>query len=166
MVLTLANVLHMPITIFTSVVNMPVICITPTMQVADSAQPLLLTFIQDGPGHYDYAVMGQSTTSSGQQKLTQGNKNHKDVPAVEILALVQRHVSLADVHVPEQKSNVTPFADARTVQIHMVFAPHPQKPEDEHLMTLKGSHFVVILQIYSCRKEENLVYMAISLYWR
>lgn len=74
MVLTLVNVLHMPITIFTSVVNMPVICITPTMQVADSAQPFLLTFIQEGPGHYDYAVMGQSTASSGQQKTDTGKQ--------------------------------------------------------------------------------------------
>ena len=47
---------------------MPVICITPTMQVADSAQPLLLTFIQEGPGHYDYAVTAPSTTASGKQQ--------------------------------------------------------------------------------------------------
>ena len=58
----------MPITIFTSVANMPVICITPTMQVADLAQPLLLTFIQEGPGHYDYAVTAPSTTASGKQQ--------------------------------------------------------------------------------------------------
>ena len=31
MVLTLANILHMPITVFTSVANMPVICITPAV---------------------------------------------------------------------------------------------------------------------------------------
>ena len=47
---------------------MLVICITPTMQVADSAQPLLLTFIQEGPGHYDYAVTAPSTTALGKQQ--------------------------------------------------------------------------------------------------
>ena len=78
--------------------------------------------------------------------------------------MVQRHVLLADVHVPEQKRNVTPFVDVRIVQIHMAFVHHPQQPEDEHCTTLKGSHSVVILQTYSCRKEENLVNMAISLY--
>ena len=128
MVLTLANVLHMPITIFTSVVNMPVVCITPTMQVADSAQPLFLTFIQEGPGHYDYAVTGQSTTASGQHKTDTGNKNHEDVHVVERSALVQRHVLQVDVHVPEQKSNVTPFVDVRIVHVHMAFIHHPQQP--------------------------------------
>ncbi len=56
MVLTLANVLHMPITVFTSVVNMPVLCIIPTVEVADSVHPIFITFTQAGPGHYDYAI--------------------------------------------------------------------------------------------------------------
>ena len=72
MVLTLSNVLQTPITIFTSITNMPVICITPTMQVAGTAQPLFLTFIHSGPGHYDYAInipTEQSSSESSAESL-------------------------------------------------------------------------------------------------
>ena len=56
MVLTLANVLSMPITIFTSIQNMPVICVMPTTQAITTTEPLLLAFKQDGPGHYDAVI--------------------------------------------------------------------------------------------------------------
>ena len=53
MVLTIANILHCPITLFTSINDMPIICIVETM---DTTHPLFLTFIQSGSGHYDYAL--------------------------------------------------------------------------------------------------------------
>ena len=56
MVLTLANILHCPIVLFTSIANMPVICITPTVETIDTTCPIYLTFIQSGAGHYDYAI--------------------------------------------------------------------------------------------------------------
>ena len=56
MVLTLANVLSMPITVFTSVQNMPVLCVLPTSQTVVIADPLFLAFTQHGPGHYDAVV--------------------------------------------------------------------------------------------------------------
>ena len=55
MVLTLANILKTPITLFTSIPNLPVLCIVPTLEVS-TAIPLYLTYIQTGPGHYDYAI--------------------------------------------------------------------------------------------------------------
>ena len=48
MILTLANVLHMAITVFTSIENMPVLCILPTTGPTVSTQA--------GPGHYDSAI--------------------------------------------------------------------------------------------------------------
>ena len=56
MVLTIANILHCPITLFTSINDMPIICITPTVETMDTTHPLFLTFIQSGSGHYDYAL--------------------------------------------------------------------------------------------------------------
>ena len=59
MVLTLANVLQIPINIFTSVSNMPLICILPTNNSFISTSPLCLAYTQDNagtPGHYDYVV--------------------------------------------------------------------------------------------------------------
>ena len=63
MVLTLANMLNIPITVFTSVNNMPVLCIMPTTQSVLSTQPLFLAFTQSGPGHYD-AVIATTGTSN------------------------------------------------------------------------------------------------------
>ena len=55
MVLTLANVLQMPITIFTSIENLPILCVMPTTSITITT-PIFLTYVQDGPGHYDYAI--------------------------------------------------------------------------------------------------------------
>lgn len=60
MVLTLANVLSMSIPVFTSIQNMPVICVMPTSQTITTTEPLLLAFIQDGPGHYDAVISSYS----------------------------------------------------------------------------------------------------------
>ncbi len=61
MVRTLLNILAIRITIFTSVENMPVLCVTPAFN-CDTSVPLYLTYVQAGAGHYDYAV--PSVTSS------------------------------------------------------------------------------------------------------
>lgn len=53
MVLTLANLLGMPISIFTSVTNMPLLCVMPTTVIT---QPIFLAYTQTGPGHYDVAL--------------------------------------------------------------------------------------------------------------
>ena len=60
MVFTLSNILQSPIAIFTSIPNLPVICITPMFVHAESDNPIFLTFIQEGPGHYDYAIVCES----------------------------------------------------------------------------------------------------------
>ena len=66
MVLTLANILQMPITItvFTSVSNMPVLCIMPTTHSALTSQPIFLAYTQTGPGHYDCVVPIESSDSA------------------------------------------------------------------------------------------------------
>lgn len=77
MIMALSNILHTPFCIFTSVLNMPVIAITPNELPANSVQPLFLTFTQDGPGHYDYALpTGQEQTQSKKtNKCTCGRKS-------------------------------------------------------------------------------------------
>ena len=70
MVVTLSNILNYPIAIFTSVANMPLLCITPLGGgPGASTSPLFLTFIQSGPGHYDYAVSIDSTATNPEKKV-------------------------------------------------------------------------------------------------
>jgi hypothetical protein len=70
MVLTLANVLNYPITIFTSIPDMPLLCITPQNGgPGASCLPLFLTFNQNGPGHYDYAVHIDSLLKCPREKV-------------------------------------------------------------------------------------------------
>jgi hypothetical protein len=69
MVVTLSNVLHMPISIFTTIPNLSVLCITPgPITQAETIIPLYLTYNHIGPGHYDYAI--PMTSSSGNKKET------------------------------------------------------------------------------------------------
>ena len=68
MVLTLANILQIPITIFTSVQNMPLLCIMPTTQITSITQPIFLTYTQSGAGHYDCAVPMPSDSISASKK--------------------------------------------------------------------------------------------------
>ena len=59
MAFPIANVLQLPITIFTSAQNMPIICILPTTTSLISTKPLCLAYTQDNdqrPGHYEYVV--------------------------------------------------------------------------------------------------------------
>ena len=75
MVLTLANVLGLPITIFTSIHNMPVLCVMPTSQTITTAEPVFLAFSQNGPGHYDAAVSFQEIEST--KEVTKCNCGRK-----------------------------------------------------------------------------------------
>ena len=56
MVLTLSNVLQTPITVFTSIPNIPLLCIMPTTQTVLTTQPIFLVYTHTGPGHYDCAL--------------------------------------------------------------------------------------------------------------
>ena len=85
MVLTITNILLMPVTIFTSINNMPVICVLRTSRPTISSQPIFLAYNQDGPGHYDCAVPCVSTKPSEPKtsvaKCTCGRKpNYKVLP--------------------------------------------------------------------------------------
>ena len=64
MVLTLANILQMPITVFTSVSNMPVLCIMPTTHSTLTTQLIFLAYTQTGPGHYDCVLPIESSDSA------------------------------------------------------------------------------------------------------
>ena len=56
MVLTISNILQMPITIFTSAQNMPLVCILPTTQTLLSTHPICLAYTQDSDGCPKVAV--------------------------------------------------------------------------------------------------------------
>lgn len=62
MPVALANVLHLPIVIFTSIDNFPV-TVSPREQVPN-AQPLYLAYTRHGPWHYDIAELQQVNTTS------------------------------------------------------------------------------------------------------
>ena len=54
-VVTLANILHLPIAVFTNIPNLSILCIVPQFGVT-STKPLFLTYNCNGPGHYDCAM--------------------------------------------------------------------------------------------------------------
>lgn len=61
-ILAIANILRVPITIFSSIPNMPLLCITSSLHDAVSSVPLYLAYIHSGPGHYDYVVTSPTQT--------------------------------------------------------------------------------------------------------
>ena len=64
MVMTISTVLHMPITLFTSIPSMPTVCILPMLNPAISTQPFFLAYTQTRPGHYDLVLpIGDSKVS-------------------------------------------------------------------------------------------------------
>lgn len=64
MVMTIANIIKMPLLLFTNVENMPIMVITPSLTVADTAVPLYLVYTSTGPGHYDIAVPQETQEKS------------------------------------------------------------------------------------------------------
>lgn len=79
MVLTLANVLQILINIFTSVSNMPLICILPTNNSFISTSPLCLAYTQDNagtPGHYDYVVPIDMSAEPAPTKKKENSSMH------------------------------------------------------------------------------------------
>ena len=87
MVLTLANILQMPITIFTSIEQMPILCVMPTISIVTTT-PIFLTYTQDGPGHYDYAIpieCGQPSFTASSKKCTCGSKKSFNGEACSIV---------------------------------------------------------------------------------
>lgn len=78
MVLTLANILGTPITLFTSLQNMPVICVMPSVGMnTTSTEPVLLAFTQSGPGHYDAVTPSVATTSRTEHETIKCNCGRK-----------------------------------------------------------------------------------------
>ena len=64
MVMTVANLIRVPLVLFTNVENMPTMVITPSLSVACTQFPLYLVFNAAGPGHYDYAVPTESAVAN------------------------------------------------------------------------------------------------------
>ena len=60
MVMTIANIIRLPLLLFTNVENMPILVITPSLSIAETPLPLYLVYNATGPGHYDYAVPEES----------------------------------------------------------------------------------------------------------
>ena len=87
-VLTLANILLMPVTIFTSINNMPVLCILPTSGPIITSQPIFLAYNQSGRGHYDSAIPSPAPTKLSKSKPTKctcGRKpNYKVQPCTTL----------------------------------------------------------------------------------
>jgi len=60
MVMIIANIIRLPLLLFTNVENIPILVITPSLSIAETPLPLYLVYNATGPGHYDYAVPEES----------------------------------------------------------------------------------------------------------
>ena len=79
MVMTIANILRILFLIFTNIQNMPVLVITPSLNVPETPFPLYLVYNSTGPGHYDYAIPTQhppSPEKNKQVKCSCGRKSN------------------------------------------------------------------------------------------
>ena len=89
MVMTDANLIRVPLLLFTNVENMPTMVITPSLSVACTQFPLYLVFNAAGPSHYDYAVPAESAvpkklcTTSKPLKCSCGRKSNFRVSPVQ-----------------------------------------------------------------------------------
>ena len=65
----IANILRIPLLIFTNIQNMLVIVTTPSLCVPETPVPLHLVYNSTGPGHYDYAVAKESPPCETKEML-------------------------------------------------------------------------------------------------
>jgi len=68
MVMTIANIIRLPLLLFTNVENMPILVIAPSLSIAETPLPLYLVYNATGPGHYDYAVPEESLQEQSESK--------------------------------------------------------------------------------------------------
>ena len=88
--MAVSNILKIPIVIFTSIQNLPIIIQHPTTHGAIHAQPIFLTYQQHGPGHYDVASYSGDSKSDDDEdaeikvdidvKCSCGKKGGKGTP--------------------------------------------------------------------------------------
>ena len=78
MVLAMANVLKMPIVIFSSLENFPTIPILPCKQLNGMPPTLFVSFNASGCGHYDYACLGDKESEQLENKKQSGKKVNKE----------------------------------------------------------------------------------------
>ena len=69
----LVNVLAIPMTVFTSAENMPMLTLLPITSVVMESEPIFLAYLHGGPGHYD-AVIRDEKENKDPQEGTAGSK--------------------------------------------------------------------------------------------
>ena len=133
MVLALSNVLHTPICIFTSVVNMPVLSITPNVLPVTSVQPLFLKMDQGIMIVHFKPVMNRLSL-----------KNKQSIHVEEKLVSMEKHPPQADVLARVVGHNVLPFVVAKILiaTMDMVLDQHHLQQEGGRPMIPKDSHCV------------------------
>lgn len=67
--------LHSPIVLFTSIVNLPILVLTPSHEPMDNPQPIHLTFVQHGAGHYDLAIHSEQQSPPECSQLGHADPN-------------------------------------------------------------------------------------------
>ena len=78
MLLGLSNALRIPIVVFTSVESWPYFTIQPQSIPVDS-KPILLAFLQIGPGHYSLATKHQKQAPTSFDKVSEGTEQYKEI---------------------------------------------------------------------------------------
>ena len=81
----LVNVLAIPMAVFTSAENMPVLSLLPITSMVMESEPVFLAYLHEGPGHYDAVIRDDKENieplelTSGTTKCTCGRKATKGV---------------------------------------------------------------------------------------
>lgn len=158
MVLTLANVLQMPITAFTSVPNMPLLCIIPSTQTMLTTQPIMLVYTHTGPGHYDSAIPidNYSPAAPGPARCTCGRKPKNT------------HAPCSSLRCPciRERKECSAHCICKVAAINMVLEHPHQSQDDIHPMMLKGNRLKGHQAVCSCNIQVNQHLLEASLYWR
>ena len=81
----LVNILAIPMTVFTSAENMPVLSLLPITSVVLESEPIFLAYLHEGPGHSDAVTRDEKENkepleeTGGSTKCTCGRKTTKGV---------------------------------------------------------------------------------------
>ena len=134
MVLTLCNVLLVPITLFTSVEAMPMLCILPTTGVTVTPEPIFLVYTRTGLGYYECAIVKDDDMTQKKKVTTtrctcgcMGNCKGTLAHLIDALATDN------NLDVPEP-------AYAKVAVMTMVYDLLQQLPEDRSHTTPRNNH--------------------------
>ncbi len=175
MIVTLSNILYIPIVIFTSNPGLPVICITRTTCI-ESVEPLYLAYIHQEAGHYDYVVhiskdKNKDCSSPSKQKITRcycgRKKGFMGTPCTsDVIGNCRCHCARKGEPCKEIcKCKDCLNRNGQKPPVVMTRVREPFKYQEQPLCGRRGSDFLKVVQeeesVGSMSKLERLIVFAI-----